>query len=139
MGVIGFLLFFVTVLLWHEAAHFIAADRYKAAKYIAVIRSKHWLGKWFLIGPAIGVNSDSLTDRQLWVTMLAPLALLIPAAVALLLYSQIAHGLLLYGASVWIGAGVCVFISDLPAHFFVGLEDENYDHYILWNMEGRHD
>lgn len=138
MSVINITGFLLASIVWHEFGHFIAAERFKAVEYIAIIRSKHPLGKWFLFGPAIGTDDDKLTDRQLWVCLLAPLAWAIPALVLLGVNLVVPHGVFVSQALVWGMAAGFVLISDIPQYFTLGLEESEYDHYMLWRAEGRY-
>jgi len=139
MSIMDILLFIGTVVVWHELAHFIVADRYESVNHICFIRSKTRLGKWLVWGVAVSVDDDEMTDKQLWASILAPLLWIVPAAVFGAIYLAYPHSLLFYQAAVWAVAALAVLASDIPQYFLKGLDGEEYDQYILWSAEGRYD
>lgn len=139
MNAINITGFVIAAIVWHEFGHFIAADRYEAVENICLIRSKHPILRWFLFGPAIGVDEDKTTGRREWVVLLAPLVWAIPAAGLVGISLVFPSTLLVSQALVWGMAAGFVLISDIPQYLTLGVDEEDYTQWILWSAEGRYD
>lgn len=131
----GELLAFATALAYHEAAHLLVADRFEAAKAIKIVRYDHWFWKWLLIGPAIEVNEEILTKRQLETILFAPLALIPVAVILWWIWSITGHGLAITAAFVIGVAGFTTLFSDVPLYYFGDISSERFQTWTLYDLE----
>jgi hypothetical protein len=111
---IGSVLFVANVLLYHETAHALVADRYDAFDGFLFAHSKHKWYRYILWGPGIEADENILSDRELAYVYFAPLVLLPLGALSWVGYSVLGYGVLAAGASIFTTAGALAIISDVP-------------------------
>lgn len=114
---IGALLFLATVVLYHETAHGIAAERYGILNGVVFFytRNGNFICRLFLWGVAIEAD-DSMSDHERRVTTFAPLAWLPAAGLAYLGFTLTGNQTLHTGAYVMVFAAGLTLISDLPQY-----------------------
>lgn len=126
-------------LFWHELAHFVVADRYKAVNRVSLVRHDGKYLRWVIFGPAVNVDREKLTDRELWKTMLAPLVWIVPGLALLVGTYYLPITELATQGLVWLLAGLVVLFSDIPQYFTLGLDDDGYQEYTLIDFEGKYE
>lgn len=115
------IVFVAGALAYHELAHAIASGRLGVFENVQFIRYDHDLLQFLVWGAAVGID-DAATQRELWLTALAPLLYLIPAVgFAVMSYSGVVNLWLPVG--VMVGAAGLTLLSDVPM-LLLGIEDD---------------
>jgi len=129
--ILGVIVFFLSVLVWHETAHMAAAKYYGCYEKFVLFRHPDRLLQFAFFGIAVGVDDEPITKMQLWSIYLAPL-LYLPFAVALGAMSYVHEiPLLFYPAAVFGFAGAAVFLSDIPMMVMDRNEETDYKTLVL--------
>jgi len=127
------IVFVVGTLAYHELAHAIASGRLGVFENLQFIRYDHDLLQFLVWGPAVGID-EAATQRQLWLTALAPLVYLLPAVgFAVISYSGVVNLWLPVG--VMVAAAGMTLLSDVPM-LLCGVEnDDNWRVTVLMEAD----